>query len=386
MRTTTVIVFSSILGVFVGFGIAKSALTFNAWDQQFETKKYEDNENAKAEVAEVLYDFGVKDVKEKGEYDFKVSNIGTTPLTLEVNLLTCSCTGIEPQRQTVAPGKTGTLTLKWDAERATGFFKQGGTVVTNDQSQPEIRFEVQGIFTAPVMLSTSVVTFPNVVPGRVVSSKIRIYSFEKGPLEILSTEWSNKEHIEFKVVPSELNETEKENDLYSNAKSVLEGVVTINPGLPIGTFQEKFILRTNSVAEPQIEFLVRGQVCSDGITFTGMGYTRETGTIQLGKTSSVQRLAKDMTITFSGPVASQADLKIKDVKPDWLKTTLSEPREFGAESSRKRIYALTIEVPAGSPACNYFKADEESAAMIVLETGLTETPTLKIPVQFAVEQ
>ena len=397
MRTTTiVIVLSCLLGILVGFGAAKSAMTLNAWNSQLEFKKHEElvrevaartyNENAQADVPETLYDFGVKDVKEKDQYDFKVTNIGTAPLTLEVNRLTCTCTGIDPLKQTIAPGKSGTLTVKWNAERATGFFKQGGTVVTNDRSHPEIAFSVQGIFTAPVMLSTSAVTFPNVVPGETYSSKIRIYGFEKMQFEILSAEWNDKEHFDFSFERSELSKTDNENTLYKNAQSVFEGTVTVHPGLPMGSFQEKFLLRTNSGAEPQVEFLVRGQVCSDGIALTGMGYSKETGSVQLGKTNPDQRLARDVSITFSGPLASQADLKVREVKPDWLKTTLTEPRELGAESSRKRFYSLTIEIPAGSPACNYFRADEEDAAMIVLDTGLAETPILKIPVQFAVEQ
>ena len=396
MRTILVIVLSCVVGVLVGLGTAKSALTLNAWNPLLEYKKHEQlvrevaaqryDENAKVDVPETLHDFGIKDVKEKGQHVFTVSNVGTAPLLLEVNRTTCSCTGIEPAKQTIAPGKTGNLTVKWNAERATGFFKQGGTVVTNDKSNPEIYFAIQGIFTAPIILSSSSLAFPNVSPTGTHSSKIRVYGFEKTPLEILASEWTDKEHFDFKFERSELDETEKENALYQNAKSVFEGTVTVKPGLPIGTFQEKFLLRTNSAGEPNVEFLVRGQVYSGTIAIAGMGFNKDSGVVVLGKTSSTQRLAKDVSITFSGLSASQADLKVKEVKPDWLKAVLTEPREFGGESSRRRLYSLTIEVPVGSSVCNYFKPDEENVAMVVLDTGLTDTPILKIPVQFAVEQ
>ena len=396
MRTTTVIILSCVLGILVGLGTAKSALSINAWNPKLESIKPEDlarqaaqnlfNPNAKVEVPETLYDFGVKDVRENGQHVFRVANIGTAPLTLEVNQLTCTCTGIDPPKQTLAPGRTGTLTLKWDADRATGFFKQGGTVVTNDQSYPEIHLAVQGIFTSPIMLSSSAISFPNISPSETYSAKIRIYGFERAQLEILSSEWNNREHFEFRVEPSELNEAEQENSLHKNAGSVLEGTITVNPGLPMGAFQEKFLLRTNSAAEPNVEFLVRGQVYSSAITLAGMGFNRETGSVLLGKTNPTQRLAKDVSITFSGLTASQADLKVQEVRPDWLNVSLTEPREIGAESSRRRFYSLNIEVPVGSPVGNYIRADEESVAMIVLNTGLAETPTLRIPVQFAIEQ
>ncbi len=396
MRTTTVIVLSCVLGVLVGFGTAKSALTINAWNPQLESIKHEElvrkaaknafNPNAKASAPETLHDFGIKDIKEKGQHVFKVSNVGTAPLTLEVNKTTCSCTGIDPQKQTVAPGGTGSLTVKWNAERAMGFFKQGGTVVTNDESHPEIYFAIQGIFTAPIMLSSPLLAFPNISPTQQYSGKIRIYGFEKEPLDILSSEWSDKEHFDLSIEPSKLNEKEKEDPVNRNAKTVFEGTVTIKPGLPMGSFQEKFVIKTNSVGEPNVEFMVRGQVYSGNITLTGMGFNKDSGVAILGKTGVGQRLAKDVSIMFSGLAASQANLKVKEVKPDWLKTTLTEPKEIGGETSRRRVYSLTIEIPANAPVCNYIKADEENVAMVVLDTGLAETPILKVPVQFAVEQ
>jgi len=386
MRTSTVIILSSVLGVLVGFGTAKSALTINAWNPQLELKKHAPtrtyDENAKAKVPETLHYFGVKNIKEKGQHIFTVSNIGTAPLTLEVDQLSCSCTGIEPQKQTIAPGGTGTLTLKWNAERATSdVFEQGGTIVTNDKDYPEIRLEVQGVFVDPIVFSPPTITFSNVAPGETVSANIRIYGFEKEPLQIFSAEWDGKEHFDFSFNSSTLTQTDNEHGLYKHAQSVFEGTVAVKSGLPIGPIWERFSLKTNYGA---FDFTVRGEVHSDGIAVTGMGYGRETSFASLGKTSSIERRIGRMSITFSGPSASRADLKVKDVKPDWLQTQISQMP--GVESARKRTYLLHIEIPVGSPVCNYDKPDEESVAMIVLDTGLTERPILKIPVRFTVEQ
>ncbi len=397
MRTTTVVLLSTLLGVLVGFGTAKSALTVNGWNPELEYKKHEElvreiqarsfNENAKAKTDETLYDFGIKDVKERGEHKFTVTNVGTAPLRLDVNRTTCSCTGIDPQSQTIAPGATGTLTVKYNAERAIGFFKQGGTIITNDPGNPEIYLAIQGVFTAPVTLSSSLIAFPNVQAGATRTGKIRLYGFEKTPMEILSTEWKDKEHFDLKFEKTELSQEDKDNPLNKNAKTVYEGTITLKPGLPVGTFQEKFHVKTNIAGEPNVEFMACGQIYGSGITLTGMGFNKESGVVSLGTIRVGQRIAKDISIMFSGAAAADAKLAVKSVKPDWLKTTLTEPKEIGADSAaRRRFYSLTIEVPTGTPVCNYTTADEERVAMIVLETGIADTPTIKIPVQFAVEQ
>lgn len=398
MRTTVIVIATAILlGVVVGLGSAFSALKINAWNPELEFKKHADlmreaaeeaaNPNAKAFIESTVYDFGIRDVKEKGQKTFEIKNVGSAPLTLEVNRTTCTCTGIDLSSKRLLPGQTAIATVHYDAERAmTGPYNQGGTIVTNDPENREIFLSITGIFTSPIVLNPSSAVFPTVPASETRSAKIRIYGFEKTPLQLEDAQWSDRDHFDLKLTPSELNDADKENSLHKLASSVYDAEIVVKPGLPVGTFQEKFTLRTNYAGEPRIEFLARGQVAGSGITIAGTGYLRDKGYALLGKTTVGQRLTKDVSIQFSGVAAMQADLKIKETVPSWLKVSLTQPRDIGSETSRRRFYTVTIEIPTDAPVCNFMKSETESDAMITLETGLSDTPTLKIPIQFAVER
>lgn len=395
MRTTTIIIFSVLAGVLVGLGTAYSALTINGWNPELEYIKHADlvkkiiretkNPDAKAHIETTVFDFGIKDVKEKGKHEFFIKNVGTAPLTLEVNRTTCTCTGIDLSKKRLLPNETCKATLHYDAERATtGHYNQGGIIVTNDPENEEIHLSVTGIFTSPVVLQPGTVVFSSVPASETRSTSIRFYGFEKMPLQIESAEWKDREHFDFTFTPSELSEEDKKDSMLQYASSVYEGTVTVKPGMPVGSFQEKFRLRSNYPSEPVVEFLVRGQISGNAISITGMGYDKESGTIRLGGTSRGQRFSRSFSVQFLGTASIQADLKVKEVKPEWLKTDLSEPRDIGGDTARRRLYTLTLEIPADAPVGSFMGTDGENVANILLETGLNDTPTVRIPIQFAV--
>lgn len=390
-----VVIVSCLVGALVGVGTAVSALTINGWNPELEHTKHADllvqwseqnsNPNAKAFIENNVHDFGLKDIKEKGKHDFVIRNDGTAVLTLKVNRTTCTCTGIDLSHKSLSPGQSAVATVNYDAERATtGPYEQGGTVVTNDPENREIYLGIKGIFTSPVVVSPGSVYFSTIAVSGTDSSKIRFLGFEKEPLKLEPPQWSDHEHFDFVLTPSELTEADKEDRMNKNASSVYEGTVTVKPGLPIGTFQEKFVFKTNYPSEPTVEILVRGKIVGSGVSISGMGYDKETGALTMGTTSVGRKLVRDLLIQFSGSNTNRADLKITEVRPTWLKTTLTQPRDLGSETSRRRFYTLTVEVPANAVPANFQKSDAADSALITLETGLDDVPPIRIPVQFIV--
>ncbi|MDR0870685.1 MAG: DUF1573 domain-containing protein [Planctomycetaceae bacterium] len=396
-QTFILAIVSLVLGVALGIGSAFSALTVNAWNPLLEYKKASEiikegaeknsNPNAKAQIEQTVFDFGIKDVKEKGEHNFEIKNVGTATLTLEVNRTTCTCTGIDLSHKSLAPGQTATAKVRYDAERAlTGPYNQGGTVVTNDPEHREIYLGIKGLFTSPIVAEPAAVVFPTLHSAETQTAAVRFFGYDKPLLEITSAEWNDKEHFDFTFQKSELTKTEKDDRMKQNAGSVIEAKITVKPGLPLGMFQEKIYLKTNYTSEPALELAVRGQIAVSGISVTGMGFAKDTGTLLLGTVSKGKTSSRDVSVQFIGTTAAEANLRVKEVKPDFLKTTLTQPKDVGSESSRRRFYTLTLEVPATAPVCNYIKSDEQNIAMVILETGLKDSPVIKIPVQFAVEQ
>ncbi|GHT35805.1 hypothetical protein FACS189427_05980 [Planctomycetales bacterium] len=397
MRTSSVVIVSCVLGAGIGIGSAFCALTVNGWNPELEFKRHSDlvkeialkaeNPNAKASIENTVFDFGIRDVKDKGQCEFYIKNIGTANLTLEVNRTTCTCTGINLSAKNLAPGKTSVATLHYDAERATtGPYNQGGIIVTNDPEHREIYLSVKGIFTAPVVMNPGGVVFSSLHSSATQTAKVRIYGFEKKPLKLETPQWNDKEHFNFELKPSELNETDKQDSMNKNASSVYEGTVTVKPGLPIGTFQERFIIKTNYVSEPEFEFTAKGQVSGSSVSITGMSFNKDRGVLVMEKTVQGKPLKRDIMIQFTGSSATRVKLQKKNVAPEYLNITLTEPKDIGKEASVRRFYTLSVEVPANAPVGNFMKADRGECGIITLETGLAENPVIKIPVEFSVEE
>ncbi|MGL4595037.1 MAG: DUF1573 domain-containing protein [Thermoguttaceae bacterium] len=394
--TVFVLFVASLLGVLIGLGASFVGLRVNGWNPELEHKKHSElvreivkrteNPDAKAFLETTTYDFGLRDVKDKGEHKFVIKNVGTAPLTLEVDRTSCSCTGIDLSSKRVMPGETCIATVHYNAERAmTGPYTQGGVVVTNDPNNREIYLSIKGIFTAPIVLNPQTITFSNMPASETRAASFRIFGFETEPLslQLSDANWNDREHFDLVLTPSELSELEKENSLYKNAHSVYEGVVTVKPGLPIGTFQEKFQVKTNYSSEPSVEFLARGQIVDGSISIAGSGYDRESGMVRLKTATVGQKMIWSGTIRFSGANSDQVDLKIKAINPDWLKVTLKRP-DVSSTSHRSLFYIVSVEIPSNAPVCNYMSGDESGLGIITLETGLSDVPELKIPLQFAV--
>ncbi|MCL2743024.1 MAG: DUF1573 domain-containing protein [Planctomycetaceae bacterium] len=397
MRTANVIFASCALGIIIGLGSAFCALTYDGWNPELEHKRHSElvreiaqrieNPNAKAFIENTVYDFGIRDVKDKGKCEFYIKNVGTETLTLEVNRTTCTCTGIDLSVKNLAPGKTSVATLRYDAERATpGPYNQGGTIVTNDPENREIYLSVKGIFTTPIVMNPGAVVFSSLHSSAQQTAKVRIYGFEKIPLKLENPQWNNKEHFVFEFSPSELNEADKEDSMNKNASSVYEGAVTVKPGLPIGTFQERFTIKTNYISEPEFEFTAKGQVVGSSISISGMSFNKDRGVLLMDKTVQGQSIKRDVMISFIGSSAARANLQKKDVVPEYLNITLSEPKDIGKDVAVRRFYTMSVEVPASAPVGSFMKADSGECGVITLETGLTENPVIKIPVEFSVER
>ncbi|MDR1480948.1 MAG: DUF1573 domain-containing protein [Planctomycetaceae bacterium] len=396
MRTTILMFLISVLiGVLLGFCCVVSIFGVGSRDYGLEfsktnpiknppVEKIVTDANAKVYIESSVYDFGIKDVKEKGTHDFVIKNVGTGTLTLRVDRTTCTCTGIDLNRQRLAAGESAIATVRYDAERATtGRYEQGGIIVTNDPQTPEIPLSIRGIFTSPIVVSSSVVLLPSVFATEKQSAKVRVYGFEKSPLKLEPPIWPDKDHFELKFAPTELSEEDKSNSLFKHAVSVYEGTLTVLPGLPIGAFQERFNIKTSYSSEPSIEIFARGQVFGGGITIAGQGFDRATGIVSIDTIRSGERVVRDISIQITGASIQNADIKIKEIRPQWLKANVNKG---SVETTVRRFFTLTIEIPPNAPQSNFVTSDENKAALVILETGLPESSIIKIPIRFAIEK
>ncbi|GHT30994.1 hypothetical protein FACS1894214_1900 [Planctomycetales bacterium] len=117
-----------------------------------------------------------------------------------------------------------------------------------------------------------------------------------------------------------------------------------------------------------------------------MSFNKDRGVLVMEKTVQGKPLKRDIMIQFTGSSATRVKLQKKNVAPEYLNITLTEPKDIGKEASVRRFYTLSVEVPANAPVGNFMKADRGECGIITLETGLAENPVIKIPVEFSVEE
>jgi hypothetical protein len=381
----TAVIASSIFGSLLGLALACGFLSVNAWQVESETQSYEklvelafaqsDNPNAKVFIEETTHYFGVMDVKATGSHDFYIKNVGSQDLILMLDRTTCSCTGIDITPTRVAPGKSAKCHLKYNAEQAlSGKFSQGGIIRTNDPDNREVRLIVEGVFTTPVVLQPTSINFSRVSAGTSRQATIRFYGFEEEPLQLSTPTWTDHEHFDFHWEPAQPSESDKDSGYLSLAKSIMEGTLSLKPGLPVGTFQEWFHVKTNYPNHSTITFLVNG-VIHGNVSVSGQGYNRDSGIVNFGK-----NLSREISIQFSGLSAPSASVQVKAVEPAWLRTQLSPPMDAGP----LRRFSLTIEVPEDAPTGSYGFSGDGQQAFISLETNDETVPVMRIPLQFAV--
>jgi len=388
----TVVLASCIFGALLGLGVAHSFLSVNGWQPEFELKTYEDrraavrdqvtNPNARAHIEETVYHFGIMHVRDTGARDFFIRNVGTADLILTEDRTSCYCLGIEVTPTRVPPGGTARAHLKYTAEQAMpGRFAQGGVILTNDPENREIHLRVEGVFTNPVLVQPSSVNLPRVPAGTTQTATVRLYGFENEPLELTTATWENREHFDFQWEPAELTEEDREDFFLEFANSVVEGTITVKPGLPVGPFQEWFQVRTNyHQTQPSVGFLVRGQIVSGNVSISGQGYNSATGVADLGRTSTGRSISREISIQFRGTTAQSASVQIREVEPAWLRAELLSPSGEGV----LRIFPLRIEIPEDAPTGSFVATGDGQRAHILLGTNDETVPILRIPLQFVV--
>ena len=376
---------SCIIGAILGLGTAYCFLSINAWKPELEMQSHTVPTNERLAVNSIprasidvtTYNFGLMDSKEEGFYDFFIKNTGNADLRLTADRTSCSCLGIDITPTRVRPGGTARCRLRYTAEQATtGGFEQGGYVMTNDPDNQEIFLSIEGVFTSPVVVQPPSVNFARIPAGTTQMRTIRFYGFEDEPLQLSAPAWENREFIDIEFHPSELTESDDDGVFLSFAKSVVEGMITVKPGMPVGTFQDWFQVRTNYASQPSVNFLVNGQIAAGNVAISGRGYDRETGVVELGRTTVGQGLSREFMITISGLSAQTASLQVSSVEPAWLHTHLFEPTQSGA-----RRFLLTITVPEDAPVGSYIFGSDGQQSHIILET---DVDVIRIPLQFSV--
>ena len=85
----------------------------------------------KIEFSQVVYNYDTIDQGSNGECTFTYKNIGNAPLVISSASSSCGCTTPQVSKEPIMPGKTGTVTVKYNTSLLGTFRK---TIVVNSNA------------------------------------------------------------------------------------------------------------------------------------------------------------------------------------------------------------------------------------------------------------
>ncbi len=98
---------------------------------------------AKIEFDKETHDYGEVEFGGNGQCTFTFKNTGTEPLIISNAKGSCGCTVPSWPKEPIAPGKTGTITVKYDTKRP-GAINKSVTITSNAVNEPSKVVRIKG--------------------------------------------------------------------------------------------------------------------------------------------------------------------------------------------------------------------------------------------------
>lgn len=100
-------------------------------------------EGAKVEFAKETHDYGEVNHGGNGQCTFDFTNTGTEPLIIQNAKGSCGCTVPSWPKEPLAPGKTASITVKYDTKRP-GAINKSVTITSNAVNTPVKVIRIKG--------------------------------------------------------------------------------------------------------------------------------------------------------------------------------------------------------------------------------------------------
>ncbi len=383
MKTFIAILIAAVCGAGIGAGAA--VLKFRQYPWSGGPGAPAPPSGGHVVVDEDEFDFGRMDISEDGKHEFNVTNRGEKTLTLNAGASSCSCTLSEIKDSELPPGQATTVTVKWHSKRHAGQFRQFATVMTSDALRPEIRFTIHGDYFTSLYVDPDELTFGQIAANQPVTHEARILcSLPNQEIKVLSHHVSDSSLDKF----FQVDYAPLGADELRNHKGITSGVlvrITVKPGLPLGSFQQRIFLNTNLNAFPEVEIPVFGSVGE--LTLVGPGWNSETEVLNIGEVDGRSGAQRQLILLARGPSAREMKFKVASVEPDYLNVKLGKTTVIDTGELSKT--ELLIDIPKSkdlkkdAPA-NFLGGKDGKLAEIALETIEPPVRALRIRVRFAV--
>lgn len=303
---------------------------------------------ARIEMEPTDFSFGELWQGEPCERKFKIKNVGTEPLTLDVST-SCGCTVATKPKSPVDPGETTEFSATYSTSHA-GQANKKITVRTNDPTKPAVEIEVKGTVKALFLATPSeIISFQNLDAGDAETLTIKLENKYTEPLKL-----KLKEGQEFDKFGIELKELKEGHEYELTAKT--------RPPLNMGFNRTQAIVETGFDKVPTVTYQVTANVQPRVLASPPQLFVTAAASQPMQQMVRVQYRA-------SNP------LKITEVKatPDTIKTEILPPAEPVA-GSKVAFLQLAVTLPA------FNDLPDKSEIQILTDDPSPEYQKLVVPV------
>jgi hypothetical protein len=383
MRVFLAIIVAVVCGASIGTGTAVLKFRHHPWQGGVGSPPLPSGGHVTVDQEE--FDFGKLDVTEEGKHEFTITNGGDKTLTLNPGASSCSCTLSEIKESELHPGQSTKVLVSWRSKRHVGPFKQRVTIVSSDPLRQEITFTIKGQYTTALYAEPDELTFGQIPGNAPVTQEARILCSLPGQqINIKGHQLSDptlEKFFQIDYLPLEKDELRN----YKNATSGILVRITVKPGLPLGSFQQRILLTTNLKTAPEIDLPLFGSVGE--VSLVGPGWSSGTGILDIGEVDGRKTTQRKLIVLARGSDAKNMKFKVASVEPDFLNVKLGTTTT--SDSAELSQTELLIEIPAGKALAtklpvNYMGVDNGKLGEIVLETVHPPIHSLRIRVRFAV--
>lgn len=339
-----------------------------------------DEQQPRAVVDETEFNFGfLPNSSTDHRHSFVVKNEGTAPLKLLRSDVSCNkCTFANLPADPIPPGGSAAVQVRWNINLTENVFRQYVDVHTNDREHPLLRLIITGKVVHPFAFEPRELVFSNIRVGEPADGTAFLLGYFSDQLKVLEHSLSNPDLAPyFDVALTELTPDE----LPQGVKSAIKIDVTLKPGLPLGAFKQKILLKTNLENDAEQQLTVSGNIAGP-VSIAGSGWDQEHGILSIGQVKQSQGAKRKLTLIIRGKQFAETALESEKVQPDLLKVTYGKVNQVRGGATI--MAPVEIEIPAGAPLVNHMGSNQGKLGEIVVRFNNAGLPPVKLLVQFAV--
>jgi hypothetical protein len=160
--------------------------------------------------------------------------------------------------------------------------------------------------------------------------------------------------------------------------------VTLKPGLPQGTLQQKIVLKTNLDEVPEVPVKVYATLGGDiSVVAVGSGWDAERNLLRLGTVDATKGVSRKLLLVVRGKHREQVQFEPVKVFPKWLEISMGKTVQIG--NGMVNQTPLSITIPPNASSAVHLGSEQGKLGEVRLKTNHPDVPELKIDLQFATE-